>query len=575
MSEPRIRALQQEAEALIARGQPASAMQRLEQVIALDPADGDHWCALARLLARQRRHAEALACLERGVERDPGSIACRSGLGHLLHELSRPEEALHWHGQALRLQPDSLLLQLNHLYVLPLIAASSAQIDRHRERLVRGTEHLLRDPGLRLRPEHASAAHTFLLPYHGRNDRVLLRAYAELQQRGVAQLSGDAPGWPVGRRAGRSPSRPRLGFLSAHLHHHHSNTRAFEGLIRGLDRARFEVVLLPIAELDEDMAAEPLVQACDQVVPVPQELPLAWQRIAAVELDLLFYTDIGMHPFIPFLAARRLAPVQVCGWGIPQSSGYRTIDHYISSQLVEPEGAQDHYNESLITLPGLPCCYLGENLPPLETLEAIGRDYFFLPDEGTPLIGCLQHLQKFHPDFDAIVEALARALPQVVFVLVEASEPGLTERFLERIAQSAPAFREQLVLLQRMSRRDYLALARCLDLLLDPIHYGSGITMFETMITGTPTVCLEGPFLRSRIVAAAYRRMGISDAPIATSAAGYVELAVRLMEDGGRRQDLRRQILQRARTHLLDDRGPIEGFEAFASEVIARQRQDS
>ena len=65
----------------------------------------------------------------------------------------------------------------------------------------------------------------------------------------------------------------------------------------------------------------------------------------------------------------------------------------------------------------------------------------------------------------------------------------------------------------------------------DPLHNGSGITMFETMATGRPTIMLEGDFLRPRFLAGAYRQMGLVDAPIATSIEGRVELAVVLMSD--------------------------------------------
>jgi len=54
------------------------------------------------------------------------------------------------------------------------------------------------------------------------------------------------------------------------------------------------------------------------------EEQVAWCR--QLGLDLLFFTDIGMHPFITMLAAQRSAAVQVTGWGVPQTSGLATID---------------------------------------------------------------------------------------------------------------------------------------------------------------------------------------------------------------------------------------------------------
>jgi hypothetical protein len=78
------------------------------------------------------------------------------------------------------------------------------------------------------------------------------------------------------------------------------------------------------------------------------------------------------------------------------------------------------------------------------------------------------------------------------------------------LERRAPLVRERLLILSRLSRQEFLALAGCLDVLLDPFHFGSGVTLSETFHTGTPVVSLEGRFLRGRFVAAANRPIGQS-----------------------------------------------------------------
>jgi predicted O-linked N-acetylglucosamine transferase (SPINDLY family) len=128
-------------------------------------------------------------------------------------------------------------------------------------------------------------------------------------------------------------------------------------------------------------------------------------------------------------------------------------------------------------------------------------------------------------------------------------------------------------MLSRMDWPDFLALAGCLDVLLDPFHFGSGITLYETIHTGTPVVTLEGRFLRSRFVAAAYRLIEVEDPPVAATPAEYVELAVALMQDPQRRELLRQEIAAKAKARLYDRLDYVRGFEDFALAAVAQARR--
>ena len=68
---------------------------------------------------------------------------------------------------------------------------------------------------------------------------------------------------------------------------------------------------------------------------------------------VLVYLDIGMEQMAVRLAALRLAPVQCTTWGHPVTCGLPTIDHYLSSEAMEPPDGAAHYTEHLVRLPGL------------------------------------------------------------------------------------------------------------------------------------------------------------------------------------------------------------------------------
>ena len=60
-----------------------------------------------------------------------------------------------------------------------------------------------------------------------------------------------------------------------------------------------------------------------------------------------------MVPKIQILSSLRLAHIQCSTWGHPITSGFKNIDYYFSSELMENQNSQKHYSEKLITLPGL------------------------------------------------------------------------------------------------------------------------------------------------------------------------------------------------------------------------------
>jgi predicted O-linked N-acetylglucosamine transferase (SPINDLY family) len=86
-------------------------------------------------------------------------------------------------------------------------------------------------------------------------------------------------------------------------------------------------------------------------------------------------------------------------------------------------------------------------------------------------------------------------------------------------------------------------------------------------------VTLEGRFLRSRFVAAAYRLMEVKDPPVAATPAEYVERAVALMQEPQRREILREEIAAKAKANLYDRLDYVRGFEDFALKAVAQARR--
>ncbi len=545
-----------------AEGAPAEAIALLKKGIQSHPDNACAWHLLGELLTDQGDYGEAAAALERAAGLDGANVICRTQLGHLFRNMSMPEEAIHWHHAALRLRPDSVTLRLNHAFVQPLVPRSIAELEALHARTRAEFERIeAEEDQLKLYSDDIGICHPYYLIYENHNHRDLMERYGHLLTRAFDDRRDPAPSSPSARPAG---ARHRIGFLSGFFYSH-SHARAFEGLIQEIDRNLFEVVIIHLAQAPADAVSARLNACCQEVVHLPTGIDPSSAALRELGLDLLFFTDIGMHPWMTLLACRRHAPIQITGWGVAQTSGMPAIDAYISGDAVEPADADGHYSEALVRLPGLPCHY---NLEWIEA-DPLPREWFLLPSQE-PLFGCLQLFEKIHPEFDAVLEQLAQRVPEAWFVFIESSTTRLTELFMDRLAVTAPTARARIILLARLERSEYLALANCIDVLLDPFHFCSGVSMYESLHAGTPIVTLEGQFLRSRFVAGAYRLMGVDPAPVAQSLQEYVEIAAELIRDSGARELLQRQIRDKAAEHLYNRRDYVRGFEQFATRAITR-----
>ena len=85
-----------------------------------------------------------------------------------------------------------------------------------------------------------------------------------------------------------------------------------------------------------------------RLLPAPTRFDPLVETIRDERCDVLYHWEIGTDNTNYFLPFCRLAPVQCTSWGVEVTSGIPEVDYYLSSELVEPEDAQDHYTEKLV-----------------------------------------------------------------------------------------------------------------------------------------------------------------------------------------------------------------------------------
>jgi protein O-GlcNAc transferase len=482
---------------------------------------------------RQDGDAAALgACLmAAGLAPDSAPLAAQAA--DLYYLTGHPEKALPWLERAYRASGRDALRVKHVLMRLPPILRSHAHLESTRSSYIEGLRELAASPLRIADPAEEINITNFYLAFQGRNEREPQELLARVMLAASSMLGYVAPHC----RAPLAPrERLRVGFVSSYLGRSHSVAVAWARMVQALgERGDFEVSVIAPGET------------------LPKNLAAAQQALGERALDVVVHTDIGMDPFTYFLAFGRYAPLQVALGGHPVTTGIPNVDAYVSGSLLEPEGAQAHYSERLVLLPGL---HWTKAPPP--RLPALEREALGL-DPRRHLYVCPMKLQKLHPDFDAALRGILEADRDADIVLFEErSTPAWNATLRERLARSLGAGAARVLFEPWAEFSRFMRILGAADVVLDSFHFGGGITAFEALGAGCPVVTLPSQFARGRSSLAAYLKMGITEC-VASDARDYVRIAITLAGDKRRQADLRARLLA-ASPALFERGGPTATF---------------
>jgi predicted O-linked N-acetylglucosamine transferase (SPINDLY family) len=536
-------------------GRLDEAVEAYERVLALIPDSADALNNLGNVYQTAGNLDRAIRAYEQALRVQPHHLPAHGNLGVLYKDLGNLEQAADHLQAALSIQPSSLARALLAT-LLPPVYASADDVAAWRGRLQENLESLKDEkPTFDLTCE--VVPNLFYLPYQGGYDRGIQQTLAGIYLAGnqFEMTSTPAPRSPDGKI--------RVGILSKQLRDHTIGT-LMRGLFAKLDRSDFSVTALPFFA-GRDVVADFIRSQADHYVILPDNVAAARRLIADQQLDILFHADIGMDPLTYTLAFSRLAPVQCMTWGHPVTSGIPTIDYFLSSELIEPNDAADHYTETLVCLKSLPFYYYRPTLP----AQPKDRGTFGF-EAGAHLYGCLQTLFKFHPEFDGALAGILRRDPQGRLVLLHAKHHQWEEALVARFQRTLPDVIDRITWIPPQRREDFLCLMATCDVLLDTFHFSGGNTSYEAMALGVPTVTLPGRYMKGRITHALYRKMGVLDC-IASSVGEYVDIAVALGTDREKRREVTQKILA-ANEVLFEDVAAVREIEDFfkAADAWAR-----
>ena len=557
--EDQLAVLRDKAKSLYQRGLFKESLDAHNEALRLAPDAVVIRLSAAKLAHSLELQEVSLGHFEEAARLDPRCYQAVESARRICVGAGFEDRALHYSRLAYDLNPAADALVSQKLLV-PSIMDSTDAIRETRARYERGVDEMAAST-LRLEtPEGAVGVSAFFLAYHGENDRDLQVKTAQLFRRTIPSLQFTAPHCV---RARRGAAKIRIGFISRFFASHSIYSTSV-GLIEKLSREKFEVIVLRIMPSRDDADTARIRAAADHTVTLDPDIYRAREQIAALELDILFYQDIGMEPISYFLAFARLAPVQCVSFGHPNTTGIPTMDYFISNDLFEPPDAQAHYSETLVQLRDLPT--LAYYYKPKVPANCAARESFGLPADAT-LYVCPQTLYKLHPDFDGILRGILERDARALVILIAGQFREFTDRLRARFARSMPSQAPRIVFLPFMAFDRFMQLLCLADVVLDTVHFNGMNSSLQAFAAGTPVVTLPGRLQRGRHTLAMYRKMGIEDC-IAADSREYIDIAVRVASDRAYAEVVRRRIL--ARNHVLfEDIRVVQEFERFFVDALA------
>ena len=269
-------------------------------------------------------------------------------------------------------------------------------------------------------------------------------------------------------------------------------------------------------------------------------------------MDLKGYTSDAR----PEILALRPAPVQVHYLGFPATMAAPFIDWLVVDDIVAPPGSDSLYGERLYRLPR--CYQVNDRQRPLPDGTATRAEHG-LPADGV-VFCCFNHPYKItRAMFGTWMRILAR-VPDSVLWILEGDEA------LRRHAAAAGIDPGRLVFARRLPPDRHMSRHILADLFLDTLPYNAHTTASDALWAGLPVLTCAGTSFASRVAASLLHAVGL-DELVAATLDEYVEMAVSLAGDPGRRAALTAHLAaQRKSSALFDTPGMARDLEtAYAA----------
>ena len=530
------------------------AINKYRDLLSIDPNHSEALNNLAVISAGKGNINDAIANYKHALKIKPNYTEALSNLAYLLKSIGNISKATECYKKVFSKNKDDIRYAINAALLIPPIIESHESIDLYRNKYKEGLISLKKYQLNLSNTINIILPQTFFLSYHAKDNLEIMKSTAKTYRKIMPNLNF------ISKRTNNIKRKKiKVGFVSQFLTMH-TIGKLFGGLIKNLNNDKFEKTIFHTPQTKKGGMKDSIDYNVDKIINLKSTIQEQQNQISKENLDILFYPDIGMSPTTYFLAFSRFAPVQIVSWGHPETTGIDTIDYFLSSTLFETEISKKNYSEKLICLNTFPIYYE----PPENIKLEKNRLDFNLPLKAN-LYACPQSLFKLHPDFDLILAKILEKDPNGYIVFI--GGPGIIKYWINilknRWSKSFPIINSRSIFMNRLSLEEFICFCKCVDVLLDPVHFGGGNSFLEAMLVGTPTITKPSTHLRANITSAGYKQMNISNSPIVYTSEEYVNLSINLAKNRNKNIKLRKDSVKAAKNYLFKNNIALMQFEKF------------
>ena len=527
-----------------------------EKVIQINPNYIGVHNNLGNLYEELADHEKAKSFYEKAIQIQPDNVEAYNNLGSLFKELGDHSNALNYYQKVIQIEPENLSSHWLLMNLFPIIYKNLQEIDIYRKKFENGIKkinYLLDSQSQYTKKQLVNAINSstnFYLHYQGRDVLALQQDYVYLIERITKKIYQE---YHRKRKKNISSKYIKVGFISSFFRNH-TVSKLFKNWALKLDQKYFKRFVYYLDNKFDHITDE-IRENVDNFFNHTDVEQLA-NQISKDNLDILIYLDIGMIPKIQILSSLRLAPIQYSTWGHPITSGFKNIDYFISSEIMETQNSQKYYSEKLINLPGLGINYDFPNLSNIKKPNILNKSkaVIFLN---------LQSLFKLLPQDDHIYLDIVKKYPNCCFWFIQGLKNSVTVIFKERVSKlfkmEGYDFKKYSYFHPRCSQDEFFGLIEESNIILDSFNWSGGNTTLEAISLNKPIVTYPSSFMRGRHTYGILKIIGVEET-IATSKKNYIDIAAKLASNTNFRNSIVDKI-KKNKKKLYNDDKPIRFLE--------------
>ncbi len=491
--------------ALRASGHVIDAERWKRAVICVEPGDPAHYVELNVVRRELSKLHDAERDLRRGLIIRPGHTRALTQLGELLAEVGRLDEAVALGRQAVKGAPDSVLAHhslLFYLHYKPTL--STAEMMKY----YRCFDEAIGKPLRRL-----------WQPHHNRRD---------------------------------PQKRLRIGYVGG-VFYWHSSASFFLPLLKNHDHSQHEIFCYASYLRGEDDITEVMRSHADHWVPTLGMSNAALvKRIRDDGIDIL--VDLSGHTRGNRLRvfAEKPAPVSFHWLDHGVTTGLSAIDYFLGDPVFTPAAA-DLFTEKIWNLP--------KSVFPFET---IGWTQTETPSpielNGYVTFGSVARAMKLSDDVLKVWADILHQTPGARFSLFNHAcrEPSVQDAMVSRFGRMGIDPARLNIGFCTQSQEAYAQI----DIMLDSFPHNNGVTGFESLYMGLPSVTLRGKAAIGTLGSSMLTQIGRTDWSAETTE-DYVHIACKLASDPQALPGLRASLREEMRSsYVMDGASFARDFEA-------------